>query len=117
MAHIKVLLNTESGEVEIVTSKKIEDTLDEVVEGLEDLGFSEDAAHVYIANSIVDFLDDFEKEISTETEEYEDEDDEDDVLFVTKYTAEAEDIVKALESILEEAEDNMDDDDDDEDEE
>jgi undecaprenyl pyrophosphate synthase len=116
MAYLKVLLNTESGEVEIVVSKKVEDALESAIEDLEEVGFSEDAAHVFISNKISEALDEFEVENSIETEEYDDDEDEDDILFVIKYTAESEDIIDALKEIVEEAEEYMDDPEEDEDE-
>lgn len=114
MAHIKIILNTETGEIEVEGSSKVESHLEEIIDSLEELGFSEDAAHSLIANNIAEKLEEYEKEIYTDVEEY--DEDEDEILLVTKYTVDSESIIEALDEILEEFEEIIDEDSDEDEE-
>jgi hypothetical protein len=83
MAHLKIGVNTETGEVVISASKKVKETLAEAISKLEDAGYSTEAANA--ALSALTPLNMESSERSSEEVEGEDED----IIFVTTFEASA----------------------------
>ena len=83
MAHVKISVNTESGEVVLSASKKVKETLVAAISQLEEAGYSTEAA-----NSALSSLVPLNMESSERSSE-EVEGDDEDILFVTTFESSA----------------------------
>lgn len=83
MAHLKITVNTENGEVVLSASKKVKETLAAAISELEDAGYSIAAANSALASLVPLNMESSER--SSEEVEGEDED----ILFETTFESSA----------------------------
>lgn len=83
MAHVKISVNTESGEVVLSASKKVKETLVAAISQLEDAGYSTEAANAALSSLVPLNME------SSERSSEEVEGDDEDILFVTTFESSA----------------------------